>query len=80
MWSRSVYNLCEWGNPVCGGKVAWRLRVATYPEYYCAACAPLVACALGIEAPEERDEQGGADREAEALRRGVHGSGSGERD
>jgi hypothetical protein len=59
MWRPCEVNLCEWGYPACCKKVAWRLHIATYPEYYCAECAALVAAALGIEAPCNEGSDGG---------------------
>lgn len=52
-WSHSTHNRCEAGSPVCGARVAWRLKLrdASTPEFYCAVCAPLVAQQLGITDP-----------------------------
>lgn len=52
-WTHSAYNRCEAGSPVCGARVAWRLKLASAstPEFYCAVCAPLVAQQLGITDP-----------------------------
>lgn len=53
VWSHSTHNRCEAGSPVCGARVAWRLKLreACFPEFYCAVCAPLVARSLGITDP-----------------------------
>lgn len=52
-WAHSTHNRCEAGSPVCGARVAWRLKLAaaSTPEFYCAVCAPLVAQQLGITDP-----------------------------
>lgn len=52
-WTHSSANRCEAGSPVCGARVAWRLKLASAstPEFYCAVCAPLVAAQLGITDP-----------------------------
>lgn len=53
VWTHSTHNRCEAGSPVCGARVAWRLKLrdASTPEFYCAVCAPLVARSLGITDP-----------------------------